>query len=65
VGFLSFNLMVVHVVMIILGYVVVLSKGLWGTIVDLVVNYLGMLLVVVGMLVLVMVIVILIKVVRF
>jgi len=48
VGFWSFNLMVVHIVAISLGYAATSPKGLWGTVVDLVVNYPGMLLAVAG-----------------
>ena len=48
VGFSSFNLMLVHIVAITLGYAAVSPKGLWGTIVDFVVNYPGMLLAVAG-----------------
>jgi predicted ferric reductase len=48
VGFSSFNLMLVHIVAITLGYAATSPKGLWGTIVDLVVNYPGMLLAVAG-----------------
>jgi len=48
VGFSSFNLMLVHIVAITLGYAVTSSSGLWGTIVDFVVNYPGMLLAVAG-----------------
>ena len=48
VGFTSFNLMLVHVVTITLGYAATSPKGLWATIVDLVVNYPGMLLAVAG-----------------
>jgi predicted ferric reductase len=48
VGFSSFNLMVVHVVTITLGYAATSTKGLWGTIVDFIANYPGMLLAVVG-----------------
>jgi predicted ferric reductase len=44
VGFSSFNLMLVHIVTITLGYAATSPKGLWGTIVDFVVNYPGMLL---------------------
>jgi predicted ferric reductase len=64
VGFSSFNLMVVHVVTITLGYAAASPKGLWGTIVDLVVNYPGMLLAVAGTLALVMVTAISIKAAR-
>jgi len=48
VGFTSFNLMLVHVATITLGYAATSPKGLWATIVDLVVNYPGMLLAVAG-----------------
>jgi len=48
VGFSSFNLMLVHIVTITLGYAATSSAGLWGTIVDFVVNYPGMLLAVAG-----------------
>jgi predicted ferric reductase len=48
VGFSSFNLMLVHIVTITLGYAATSPKGLWGTIVDFVVNYPGMLLAVAG-----------------
>jgi len=48
VGFWSFNLMLVHVVAITLGYAATSPKGLWATIVDFVVNYPGMLLAVAG-----------------
>jgi predicted ferric reductase len=48
VGFASFNLMVAHVVLITLGYAATTPKGLWGTIVDFVLNYPGMLLAVAG-----------------
>ena len=48
VGFASFNLMVLHVVAIILGYAATSPAGVWGTIVDLVLNYPGMLLAVAG-----------------
>jgi predicted ferric reductase len=53
VGFSSFNLMLVHVVAITLGYAATSPKGLWATIVDFVVNYPGMLLAVAGTVVLV------------
>jgi len=46
--FWSFNLMLVHVVAITLGYAATSPKGLWATIVDFVVNYPGMLLAVAG-----------------
>jgi predicted ferric reductase len=55
VGFWSFNLMVVHIVAITLGYAATSPKGLWGTVVNLVVNYPGMLLAVAGTVALVMV----------
>jgi predicted ferric reductase len=48
VGFASFNLMVAHVVLITLGYAATTPKGLWGTIVDFVLNYPGMLLALAG-----------------
>ena len=48
VGFWSFNLMLVHIVAITLGYAATSPKGLWATIVDFVVNYPGMLLAVAG-----------------
>ena len=57
VGFTSFNLMVAHIVLITLGYAAGTSAGLWGTVVDLVVNYPGMLLAVAGTVALVMVVV--------
>ncbi|HET9022171.1 MAG TPA: ferric reductase-like transmembrane domain-containing protein [Ornithinibacter sp.] len=57
VGFTSFNLMVGHIVLITLGYAAGSSLGLWGTTVDLVVNYPGMLLAVAGTAALVMVVV--------
>src|ERR1035437_5827845 len=48
VGFSSFNLMLVHIVAITLGYAATSPKGLWATIVDFVVNYPGMLLAIAG-----------------
>ncbi len=57
VGFTSFNLMVGHIVLITLGYAAGSSLGLWGTIVDFVVTYPGMLLAVAGTAALVMVVV--------
>jgi len=57
VGFTSFNLMLGHVVLITLGYAAGSSLGLWGTIVDFVVDYPGMLLAVAGTAALVMVVV--------
>lgn len=44
VGLWSFNLMWAHLVFIVLGYAAGSTLGLWGTIVDLVLNYPGMLL---------------------
>jgi predicted ferric reductase len=64
VGFWSFNLMVVHVVTIVLGYGATSTRGLWGTIVDLVVSYPGMLLALAGTAALVLVTVISIRAVR-
>jgi len=55
VGFWSFNLMVLHIIAITLGYAATSPKGLWGTIVDFVLNYPGMLLAVGGTVALVMV----------
>ena len=57
VGFTSFTLMLAHIVLITLGYAAGSSLGLWGTIVDFVVNYPGMLLAVAGTAALVMVVV--------
>lgn len=48
VGFTSFNLMLVHIIFITLGYASGSTQGLWGTIVDFVVNYPGMLLAIAG-----------------
>jgi predicted ferric reductase len=48
VGFSSFNLMLVHIVTITLGYAGTSPKGLWGTTVDFIVNYPGMLLALAG-----------------
>jgi predicted ferric reductase len=48
VGFTSFNLLWAHIVLITLGYAAASPLGLWGTIVDFVVNYPGMLLAVAG-----------------
>jgi predicted ferric reductase len=48
VGFTSFNLLWAHIVLITLGYAAGSPLGLWRTIVDLVVNYPGMLLAVAG-----------------
>jgi predicted ferric reductase len=44
VGFWSFNLMVAHLLLIWFGYAAQTRQGLWGTIVDLVANYPGILL---------------------
>lgn len=57
VGFTSFHLMLVHIVLIILGYAAGTTEGIVGTAVDLVLNYPGMLLALVGALLLVMVVV--------
>ena len=48
VGFTSFNLLWAHVVLVTLGYAAASPKGLWGTIIDLVLDYPGMLLAVAG-----------------
>ena len=48
VGFSSFNLMLVHIAAITLGYAATSPNGLWATIVDFIVNYPGMLLAVAG-----------------
>ena len=48
VGFWSFNLMMVHIATITLGYAATTIKGLWSTIVDFVVNYPAMLLAIAG-----------------
>lgn len=56
VGFTSFNLLLAHLVLITLGYAAASSAGLWGTIVDLTVNYPGMLLAIAGTGALVMVV---------
>ncbi len=57
VGFTSFTLMLGHIILITLGYAAGSALGLWGTIVDLVVDYPGMLLAVAGTAALVMVVV--------
>jgi len=57
VGFTSFNLLWAHIVLITLGYAASTTLGLWGTIVDLVLNYPGMLLAVAGTIALCMVVV--------
>jgi DMSO/TMAO reductase YedYZ heme-binding membrane subunit len=56
-GFWSLNLILVHIVTITLGYTVTSPNGLWGTAVDFVVYYPGMLLAVAGTLVLAVVVV--------
>lgn len=61
VGFTSFNLMLGHILLVVLGYAASSALGLWGTIWDLVVNYPGMLLSVAGTAALVMVVVTSIK----
>lgn len=48
VGFTSFNLLWAHILLITLGYAAASPQGLWGTVVDLVVDYPGMLLAVAG-----------------
>lgn len=57
VGFTSFTLLWTHIALVTLGYAAASRAGLWGTIVDFVVNYPGMLLAVAGTLALVMVVV--------
>ena len=57
VGFTSFNLLWAHIVLITLGYAASTPLGLWGTIVDFVLNYPGMLLAVAGTVALCMVVV--------
>ncbi|HYN29923.1 MAG TPA: ferric reductase-like transmembrane domain-containing protein [Dermatophilaceae bacterium] len=57
VGFTSFTLMLGHVVLITLGYAAASPRGLWGTVVDLVANYPGMLLALAGTAALVLVVV--------
>lgn len=57
VGFTSFNLLWAHIVLITLGYAAASPQGIWGTVVDFVVNYPGMLLAVAGTAALVMVVV--------
>jgi len=53
VGFTSFNLMLLHIMAITIGYAANTPVGLWSTIVDLVVRYPGILLAVLGTLALV------------
>ncbi|GGC82371.1 oxidoreductase [Tersicoccus solisilvae] len=48
VGFTSFSLMLAHLAIITLGYAAGSAAGLWGTIVDLTLNYPGMLLAIAG-----------------
>jgi ferredoxin-NADP reductase/DMSO/TMAO reductase YedYZ heme-binding membrane subunit len=48
VGFWSFGLLLVHIAAITVGYAAITPGGLWGTIVDFVVSYPGMLLAVAG-----------------
>jgi len=57
VGLTSFNLLWAHIVLITLGYAAASPQGIWGTVVDFVVNYPGMLLAVAGTAALVMVVV--------
>jgi len=64
VGLWSFNLMWAHLVLIWLGYAASSGAGLWGTIVDLVLNYPGMLLALAGLVALCMVVVTSFKVAR-
>ncbi|WP_353647804.1 ferredoxin reductase family protein [Nakamurella sp. A5-74] len=56
IGISSFTLMMVHIVLVTLGYAATGPLGLWGTIVDLVVNYPGILLAVAGTIALLMVV---------
>ena len=56
VGFTSFNLLWAHIVLITLGYAAGSTRGLWGTIVDLTVDYPGMLLAIAGTVALCMVV---------
>ncbi len=57
VGFTSVNLLGAHMVLITLGYAASTTLGLWGTIVDFVLHYPGMLLAVAGTVALCMVVV--------
>ncbi len=57
VGFTSFNLLWAHIVLITLGYAWGTQRGLWGTIVDLTLDYPGMLLAIAGTAALCMVVV--------
>ena len=56
-GFTSFNLLLAHIVLSTLGYAASTQLGIWGTLVDFVVNYPGMLLAVAGTVALTMVVV--------
>jgi predicted ferric reductase len=56
-GFASFHLLVAHLVLSTLGYAASTQLGIWGTVVDFVVNYPGMLLAVAGTVALTMVVV--------
>lgn len=56
VGFSSFNLMVLHILLITLGYASGSPEGIWGTLVDFTLNYPGMLLAVAGTVALCMVV---------
>ena len=57
VGFTSFTLLLGHILLITLGYAAATSEGVVGTVVDLVLNYPGMLLALAGTTALVMVVV--------
>ena len=57
VGFSSFNLMVAHIVLIMLGYATQYSSGFWATTWDFTVNYAGGLIAVAGALAICMVVV--------
>ena len=57
VGFTSFNLLLAHIVLSTLGYASSTQLGIWGTLVDFVVSYPGMLLAVAGTVALTMVVV--------
>jgi predicted ferric reductase len=56
-GFTSFHLMLAHIVLTTLGYAASTQLGIWGTLVDFVLNYPGMLLAVAGTIALTMVVV--------
>lgn len=64
VGFTSFNLLWAHIVLITLGYAEGSPRGLWGTVVDLTLDYPGMLLAIAGTVALCMVVVTSVKRVR-